>query len=89
MQTEILLRPSSMLHKWYPVTDTEMEGFISIILNMGLIQMPEIENYWSTSWLNEVPFFAKVLPRDRFILIFWLLHLSHDQSNREPHRIDK
>ena len=63
-----------------------MEGFVSIILNM---QMPEIENYWSTSWLNDVPFFGKVLPRDQFLLMFWLLHVSHEQNHHEPRRIDK
>ena len=86
MLTQNTLRPRSRFHKWYPVTETEMEGFVSIIVNMGLMQMPEIENYWSTSWLNDVPFLAKYFP---VILIFWLLHVSHEQNHHEPRRIDK
>lgn len=89
MRSQNILRPRSRFHAWHPVSETEMEGFLAIILNMGLIEMPEIENYWSTSWLSEVPFFAKVLSRDRFLLIFWLLHVSHEQNNHEPRRIDK
>ena len=40
------------------------------------------------SWETEVPFFQRVMPRDHFELLFWLLHVSHSQSDQEK-RIDK
>ena len=54
-------------------------GFIAIIINMGLIQLPNIEAYWSTSWTGEIPFFPRVMTRGRFLEIFWMLHVSHEE----------
>ena len=36
----------------------------------------------------EVPFFPRVMARDRFEFLFWLLHVSHSDSAEEK-RIDK
>ena len=44
---------------------------------MGIIRLPELEDYWKTSWVAEIPFFSRVMPRDRFENIFWMLHVSH------------
>lgn len=70
------------------MTSEEFLGFLAIILNMGIIRAPEIEDYWKTSWVSQIPFFARVMPRDRFELIFWLLHVSHVDENTTK-RIDK
>ena len=53
-----------------------MLGFLAIILNMGIIELPDIESYWKTSWSCRVPFFSQILPRDRFQEIFWMLHIG-------------
>ena len=53
-----------------------MLGFFSIILNMGIIQVPNIESCWKTSWVSQIPFFSKVMVRDRFQEIFWMLHVG-------------
>ena len=82
------LTHGSRFRKWYPTTTTELQGFLAIILNMGLIELPHIEDYWKTSWETEVPFFRRVMPRDRFELLFWLLHVSHSDSAEEK-RINK
>ena len=66
-----------------------MEGFLAVILNMGLIEMPSIEDYWSTSWVTRTAFFSRVFTRDRFESIFWLFHLSHDIDGITAKRIDK
>jgi len=47
----------SRLNKWTPVTVRELEGFLAIIINMGIINAPAIEDYWKTSWVAEIPFF--------------------------------
>ena len=62
--------------------------FLSIIFNMGLISLPQIEDYWKRTWIVEVPFFARVMSRDRFELLFWLLHVSHCEGNVVK-RVDK
>ena len=82
-----LTRRSRFL-KWSPVTVNELEGFLALILNMGIITVPKVEDYWKTSMTAEIPFFRTVMPRDRFMLIFWMLHVSHS-TTPSPKRIDK
>ena len=86
---EGLLRPHSALAQWEAVSPSEMEGFLGIILNMGLVDMPEIQDYWSTNWITHVPFFSHVMPRRRFMNIFCLLHVSCERDGMPPRRIDK
>ena len=64
-------------------------AFLEIILNMGIIHLPELEDYWRTSWVCSVPFFGRVLPRDRFELIFWMLHVGHSNAGSPARKIDK
>ena len=54
---------------------------------MGIIQLPDIESFWKTSWVCNVQFFHDVLPRDRFQEIFWLLHVG--LAGNTPRKIDK
>ena len=54
---------------------------------MGIIQLPELEDYWKTSWVCQIPFFRNVLPRDRFQEVFWMLHVGTAGST--PKKIDK
>ena len=78
------LRPRSRFGMWQPVSVEEMRVFFAIVLNMGLIDVPTLEGYWSTSWECEIPFFHRVMPRDRFLQIFWMLHVGDG-----PRRADK
>ena len=84
-----MLKPHSRFHKWYPVTAIELEGFLAITINMGLVDIPELDDYWSTSWITRTTFFSRVLPRDLFEMIFWLLHLSHEEDGTPVRRFDK
>ena len=89
MRAENLLWPRSRFANWQPLSATEFEGFLAITLNMEIIELPEIEDYWKTSWSSEVPFFTSVMRRDRFEQIFWLLHTSHAEEGQSERRIDK
>ena len=51
---------------------------------MGLIEVPTLEGYWTTAWESEIPFFRRVMSRDRFLQIFWMLHVGDG-----PRRVDK
>ena len=53
------------------------------------LQVPEIEDYWKTSWNSSIPFFGNLMPRDRFLEIFWLLHISHPDPSHPEKMIDK
>ena len=71
------------------MTLEEMEGFFGVIINMGLIQVANLESYWSTNWISEIPFFGHVFSRNSFEQIFWLLHLYHEEPSQPTRRIDK
>ena len=88
LSTNNCLCPGSIFHKWQPVTPSEMEGFISIILNMGLINLPRIQDYWSKAWTGQVPFFSSIMTRERIQMVLWMLHVRHSISS-PPRRINK
>ena len=66
----------SRFKKWTPTTVLEMYGFLACVINIGIIKVPEIPAYWSTSWTSHIPFFSSVFSRNRFELIFWMLYVS-------------
>ena len=53
------LRPRSRFASWRPVSMEEMRAVFAILLNMGLIDVPTLEGYWTTAWESEVPFFGR------------------------------
>lgn len=84
-----LLKDHSRLKKWVPVTISEMYGFLAIILNMGIITVPDIGSYWSTSWVSQISFFRKLFSRNRFEIILWMLHVSSIPTGDTPKRLHK
>ena len=83
------LPPRSRLRKWKDVSKLEMKGFLAAVMNMGIIKLPDLESYWKTSWISEIPFFRKLMPRNRFQEIFWMLHVSHPDPSLPAKKIDK
>jgi hypothetical protein len=52
---------------------------------MGIIGLPNMRDYWSQEWSHHVPFFNYIFSRDRFMQIFWMLHLPpHHQLTTRP-----
>lgn len=73
--------PNGRLRKWTDVQLEELKAFFGVILNMGLHPLPDLTDYFSTKWVNHIPFFSDVFDRDRFLLIFWNLHFSHEEGS--------
>jgi hypothetical protein len=42
--------------------------------------MPDISDYFSQAWMNNVVFFLDVFAKDAFQLLFWNLHLAHGRA---------
>ena len=61
----------------------ELLKFLGIILCMGLIRYPKLEDYWSTTWPFHIRTFSDVISRDRFSVILKFFHLN-DNSNFIP-----
>ena len=58
-------------------------------MNMGIINVPDLESYWSTSWTTSIPFLGELFPRNRFEIKFWMLHVSSVPDCQTPKRLDK
>ena len=58
-------------------------------LNMGIIAIPDIRSYWSTSWVSHVPFFGQLFSKNRFEIILWMLHVSSTPTGHTPKRLHK
>jgi len=67
---------SQRKQRWTPTCLDEMWAFFGLIVAMGLVQISNMRNYWSTDDLYKHPFFPTVMSRDRFLDILSLLHLN-------------
>lgn len=45
---------------------------------MGLINLPNIQDYFSTKWDKRIPFFRDVFHKNEFVNIFYNIHFNHD-----------
>ena len=81
------LTDRSLYKNWRPVTREEMLGFIAVILNMGIIQMNNLKDYWSTDETTNLPFFRSVFSRDRLFQIFGSLHAGDPDDTTKKGKI--
>jgi hypothetical protein len=67
------------------MTVTEFWCFLAtVIINMVIIGLPNMKDYWSHEWSYHVPFFNYIFSRDRFLQIFWMLQLSPKPPTTGP-----
>jgi len=73
---KIAINTLSVWHEWYDDVEEEMLAFLVLIINMGVIHLPSVKDYWSQQFVCRVPFFGEVFTRKHFLQIFWMLHLE-------------
>ena len=78
------LEEKSRWRRWKDTTLDELKKVLAVVVNMGIIQVPELEMYWKTAWESNIPFFHDVLSRNRFEEIFWMLHLPLSTTATQP-----
>ena len=72
---------------WVPITESEIQMFIGLCLQMGIVRLPSLRDYWSSRTVFGGSSLAgKVMTQTRFEKILGNLHLadnsSYDQKNR-------
>ena len=82
-ETNQNLPRNSRAGRYYNVTNREMKDFISFLLLTGIIQKPEINDYWSTNALLKSFIFNEAMARNRYQAIMEFLHFN-DNSNYNP-----
>ena len=53
----------------------DLMAFIGLNIAMGMLHLPQIKDYWSTSQILCTPWFPSIMSRDQFITILRYLHL--------------
>ena len=66
--------------QWEPTTNEDMLKFLGIIIEMGLVQMPKIDYYWSKSQLYGSKIIQNTMSRDKFELLLKFLHFSINEE---------
>ena len=64
-----------------------MKGLVAVVLNMGIVQLTDLKDYWKTDDTMDLPFFRSVFPRDRFFQIFGMLHVGEAESTTKRGKI--
>lgn len=80
----------SRLSKWTPTTVEEIQNWLGLVLWMGLVQMPEVEMYWSNSTLFSTSF-GKIISfsRNRFQLLTSMMHYQNNEIADKNNRLYK
>lgn len=73
----------SRMTKWVDTNNIEMQKFLGITMWMGLMQLPQLRDYWSTNVLyeNGIP---KIMSRNRFEILLSMFHLCDNEQPRLP-----
>ena len=79
LQTKELSKRSQTL-QWKPTTNEEMLQFLGVVIQMGLVQMPKVDYYWSKSKLYGSAVIQNTMSRDRFELLLKFYHFSNNEK---------
>lgn len=74
------IKKNSMWHRWSTVKLKEIYCFFSIVLHMCLVKLPKIKDYWSTTPFLQTQFASKLLSRNRFSSILYMLHVNNNST---------
>lgn len=78
----------SQLSKWTPTSIEEIHNWLGLVMGMGLVQMREIEMYWSNTILFSTEF-GKIISRNRFQLLTSMIHYSNNETADKNNRLYK
>uniref|UniRef100_A0A8C2CEM4 PiggyBac transposable element-derived protein domain-containing protein n=1 Tax=Cyprinus carpio TaxID=7962 RepID=A0A8C2CEM4_CYPCA len=73
-------------YKWTDVSVDELYRYIGLVFYMAAVKMSSITDYWRQDSLFFLPFPATVMPRHRYRIISWNLHMSHPDADKENDR---
>jgi hypothetical protein len=72
------------LRNWTRITVHEMKGFLTCILNMGIMKKPTIASYWSTLCYKATPWFGKMFTKHCFSHLLRFFHLTNNEGLPSP-----
>ena len=64
----------------------ELLAFIALNIAMGILRLPQVRDYWTTSEVLSTPWFPTIMSRDRFFTILRFLHLVDSTKQKKRWR---
>ena len=74
------LSSRSFFNMWSTVSENEIRKFIAILIHMGLVKKPRVNDYWSKNPVMASSFAASLMSRDRFKMILAFFHLNNNNN---------
>ena len=84
-QTNLFARQKK--YKWKyggKLTLSELKKFIGLTLAMGITRQPSLIDYWTKEDIQHMPFFSKIMSKNRFKEISQFLHVNDNSMAPEP-----
>lgn len=73
--------PNAVIRQLGVVTLPQLKAFIGVTMNMGLVQMPSCESYWTKSYANlDVPFFASIFRASTYRSLSRVFHVANNDE---------
>ena len=67
-------RIPSPSNRWTPVTSTELCAFFGVLIAKGIVNLPHVNDFWTSHPIMQHPWFSLVFSRDRFKQIIRYFH---------------
>lgn len=74
------LKPKSRFKSWTPTNSEEMKRFLGVLMIMGLVKVPHINDYWSKKSIYKNEYIISIMKRDRFLLLLKCWHFSNSEG---------
>ncbi|XP_028419488.1 piggyBac transposable element-derived protein 4-like [Perca flavescens] len=68
---------------WTDINCQEFFKYVGLNFFFALVKLDNIQDYWKKSTIFSVPFPANVMPRDRYRMISWNIHMSDPEKDVE------
>ena len=81
------MKEAGKKYNWKETTVQELYRFIAVVIFMGLVSVPTLQEYWSEDGFCGQPFAKRIMSRYRFMPILWNLHLSDPDEDAENQRL--
>ncbi|XP_033855228.3 piggyBac transposable element-derived protein 4-like [Acipenser ruthenus] len=73
-------------YPWKPLGVQEFYTFLAVVIFMGIVRMPTLQEYWTDENMYGSYFCKSVMSRNRFLPILWNLHMSDPDEDAENDR---
>ena len=78
---EIIIKRNSRFKEWKPTDFDEMKLFLGLLIQIGMLNLPRLSDYWSTDPLFKTYTWRKTMSRNRFFLLLRFWHFEIPCAN--------